>query len=46
VIVVLAAIAVLLRMLYNFIAPALPFIVGLAFFLLVIACALRRPRGW
>jgi hypothetical protein len=45
-ILVLAILALLMRLVYYLIAPALPFMLGLAFVILIIVHIIRRRQGW
>jgi hypothetical protein len=45
-IVVLTILALLMRVVYSLIAPALPSMVGLAFVLFIIVWIIRRRQGW
>jgi hypothetical protein len=45
-IVVIAILAWLMRMIYDFLAPAIPFLIGLAVLMLIIAIIIRRRQGW
>lgn len=45
-IVVIAILAWLMRIAYDFIAPAIPFLLGLAFLVLIIAIIIRRRQRW
>ena len=43
---VIAILAWLMRVVYDFLAPAIPFLLGLAFLVLMIAIIIRRRQGW
>lgn len=45
-ILVLAILALLMRIVYELVAPALPFLLGLAILVLVIVFIIRRRQGW
>jgi len=45
-IVILAILAWLMRVIYDFLAPAIPFLLGLAVLALIIAVVIRRRQGW
>jgi UDP-N-acetylmuramyl pentapeptide phosphotransferase/UDP-N-acetylglucosamine-1-phosphate transferase len=45
-IVILAVLAWLMRVIYDFLAPAIPFLVGFAVLMLVVAIIIRRRQGW
>ena len=45
-IVILAILAWLMRVIYDFLAPAIPFLLGFAVLALIIAIIIRRRQGW
>ena len=45
-IVILAVLAWLMRVIYDFLAPAIPLLVGLAVLALIVAIIIRRRQGW
>ena len=45
-IVVIAILAWLMRVIYDFLAPAIPFFVGFAVLMLIAAIIIRRHQGW
>lgn len=45
-IVVIAILAWLMRVVYDYLAPAIPSLLGLAFLVLMIAIVIRRRQGW
>lgn len=45
-IVIFAALAFLIRLGFNLIAPALPLVIVLLALVAVLLCIFRRPRGW
>ena len=45
-IVVIAILAWLMRIIYDFLAPAIPFLIGLAVLALIVAIIIRRRQGW
>jgi len=45
-IVVIAVLAWLMRVVYDLLAPAIPFLLGLAFFLLLVILVIRHRRDW
>ncbi len=45
-IVILAVLAWLMRVIYDFLAPTIPFLLGFAVLALIIAIIIRRRQGW
>jgi uncharacterized membrane protein YdcZ (DUF606 family) len=45
-IVVIAILARLMRVIYDFLAPAIPFLLGFAVLVLIFAIIIRRRQGW
>ncbi|MCE5254323.1 MAG: hypothetical protein LLG45_09000 [Actinomycetia bacterium] len=45
-IIVIAILAWLMRIIYDFLAPAIPFLLGFAVLVLIVAIIIRRRQGW